>query len=360
MITFSDVPSARSLLVSIPPVDYAAVIADYRSICRAEQVDADTNQSVAMSQARDEANVYIRYNLDCSILDGLRSAINQHSENCVTHVTVVGLGPICMMSKLHSIFQLESPRCHVMYVSTPIKTATLYRAMRKAVQEWIKIKIGTTTPTLEPRAISDDGQTSSSEAKTDDEHSATDIECIMVVEDNPVNRKVLMRMLDRAGYRPEQILIAENGAIAVDLLHSWLKTHEQSVNQPDTATAGPLLSPHHSSTMQTNNQTAHSRRSRTRVCMLLDLLMPVMGGIEACQRIRASPNIPPHQQPYIIALTANAGPNDREKCLEAKMDSYLAKPATLIELTKAVRPEADNNIESVQCRIRRSATHAVQ
>lgn len=84
------------------------------------------------------------------------------------------------------------------------------------------------------------------------------------------------------------------------------------------------------------------------VYFLIDLnsLMPVMGGIESCQRIRACPDIPPQQQPYIIALTANAGPNDREMCLEAKMDDYIAKPVTLIELTKALKKAAKGRTQS--------------
>lgn len=77
--------------------------------------------------------------------------------------------------------------------------------------------------------------------------------------------------------------------------------------------------------------------------------MPVMGGIEACQRIRASPDISHDKQPYIIALTANAGPNDREMCLEAQMDDYLAKPVTLAELTKALKKAARGRKQSLTC-----------
>jgi PAS domain S-box-containing protein len=57
--------------------------------------------------------------------------------------------------------------------------------------------------------------------------------------------------------------------------------------------------------------------------VFLDLHMPEMDGFEATRAIRADPRIP---RPWIIALTASAMAGDREKCLQAGMDDYLAKP----------------------------------
>ena len=60
--------------------------------------------------------------------------------------------------------------------------------------------------------------------------------------------------------------------------------------------------------------------------ILMDIFMPVMDGLESTRQIRANPNVPPTYQPSIVALTANAMQGDRDKCLQAGMDSYLSKP----------------------------------
>ncbi len=68
--------------------------------------------------------------------------------------------------------------------------------------------------------------------------------------------------------------------------------------------------------------------------VLMDLQMPVLGGMEATQKIRASgkgyAGIP------IIAMTANAMHGDRKKCLENGMDEYVSKPLSRSTLSKAI------------------------
>ena len=68
--------------------------------------------------------------------------------------------------------------------------------------------------------------------------------------------------------------------------------------------------------------------------VLMDLAMPVMDGIAATRHIRAE--LPPDHQPWIIALTANALPEQREACFAAGMDDFLAKPLHLKSLEEAV------------------------
>jgi CheY-like chemotaxis protein len=58
--------------------------------------------------------------------------------------------------------------------------------------------------------------------------------------------------------------------------------------------------------------------------VLMDMQMPVMGGLEATRLIRASEAH--HQHTPIVAMTANAMKADRRACLEAGMDEHLAKP----------------------------------
>ncbi|MFT3783019.1 MAG: response regulator [Nibricoccus sp.] len=114
---------------------------------------------------------------------------------------------------------------------------------------------------------------------------------ILLVEDNPVNQKVALRFLDRLGYRADAV---GNGMEAV-------------------------------STLQT----------RRYDLIFMDLQMPEMDGFEASRQIRK--HVPPEHQPRIVALTANALTGDRELCLAAGMNDYIAKPVKLHEIADAIR-----------------------
>lgn len=112
---------------------------------------------------------------------------------------------------------------------------------------------------------------------------------ILVVEDNPVNQKVVQLMLKKAGY---QSTVAQDGAVG-------LTQYSADPDQFDL--------------------------------VFMDMQMPVMDGLTATQKIREwesssgrSSEIQRHVP--IIAMTANAMPGDREKCLAAGMDDYVAKP----------------------------------
>ena len=80
--------------------------------------------------------------------------------------------------------------------------------------------------------------------------------------------------------------------------------------------------------------------------VLMDMQMPVMGGLEATTLIRASEL--PGQHTPIIAMTANAMAADRQACLDAGMDGYVAKPfnaailQAAIDRTLALEPASVN------------------
>jgi CheY-like chemotaxis protein len=67
----------------------------------------------------------------------------------------------------------------------------------------------------------------------------------------------------------------------------------------------------------------------------MDMQMPVMDGIEATQAIRARAADSQQHIP-IVALTANAIASDRDRCLAAGMDDYLAKPFSMPQLMEVL------------------------
>jgi CheY-like chemotaxis protein len=114
---------------------------------------------------------------------------------------------------------------------------------------------------------------------------------ILVAEDTPINRELFITILNRMGYKAD---CAENG---VEVLKA-LEGSEYDV-------------------------------------IFMDVHMPEMDGLEATRRIRALNN-QLARRPRIIAMTAAALVEDRQKCLEAGMDDYLSKPIRLQEIEAAI------------------------
>ena len=113
---------------------------------------------------------------------------------------------------------------------------------------------------------------------------------ILLVEDNKVNQQVAGFMLNKLGYDYE---LAENGVIAIEKLNQLDKSFD---------------------------------------LVLMDCQMPQMDGFEATESIRAGKAGENNRSVPIIALTANAMEGDKQKCLDAGMDEYLAKPIQLDKL----------------------------
>ena len=105
---------------------------------------------------------------------------------------------------------------------------------------------------------------------------------ILLVDDNIINQKVALIILKKLGFSADMV---DNGKKAIKAL---------------AATRYDLV--------------------------LMDCQMPEMDGYEATQRIRSQTSKVVNQQVPIVALTANAMKDDREKCLKAGMNDYLAKP----------------------------------
>jgi PAS domain S-box-containing protein len=104
---------------------------------------------------------------------------------------------------------------------------------------------------------------------------------VLLAEDNPVNQEVALRLLERRGH---SVIVAENGKQAL----TAIERHKFDL-------------------------------------VLMDVQMPEMGGLEATQLIREKEKSTGEHLP-ILAMTAHAMQGDRERCIAAGMDGYLAKP----------------------------------
>jgi two-component system sensor histidine kinase EvgS len=115
---------------------------------------------------------------------------------------------------------------------------------------------------------------------------------VLIAEDERINRLALKRILEKSGYR---ILEAENGLQALEILKT---------ENPD--------------------------------CILMDIQMPEMDGIEASKNIRDKSQFGDKSSIPIIALTAYTMPEDREKISAAGLDDYISKPVNMDYLLKSI------------------------
>lgn len=114
--------------------------------------------------------------------------------------------------------------------------------------------------------------------------------CILLAEDNIVNQRLVLMILERLGYGAD---VAETGAAALKAV---------GCGSYDL--------------------------------ILMDIQMPQMGGLEATRRIRAATG--PACRPMIVAMTAGSTDADRQACLDAGMDGYLTKPVRAGHLVQAL------------------------
>ncbi|CAG7850778.1 Hybrid signal transduction histidine kinase J [Serendipita indica DSM 11827] len=121
---------------------------------------------------------------------------------------------------------------------------------------------------------------------------------ILLAEDNLVNQRLAVRILEKYGHTVE---IAENGSVA---LNKFKERWQRAGNRFDV--------------------------------ILMDVSMPFMGGMEATELIRAYEAEHHLERTPIIALTAHAMIGDRERCLQAGMDDHITKPLRRADLLNAI------------------------
>ena len=178
--------------------------------------------------------------------------------------------PLVLLTSLGRLPQAETARAFAVQLAKPVKASQLYNALLKALAGH------------EQEAQGDNGREEATPARSSLR--------ILLAEDNAVNQKVALRLLDQLGYRAD---VVENGLEVLDALER-----------------------------------------RVYDVVLMDVQMPRLDGLDASRRIRERWR--DDEGPRIIAMTANALPEDREACFAAGMDDYLAKPIRREELTVAL------------------------
>ena len=126
---------------------------------------------------------------------------------------------------------------------------------------------------------------------------------ILLVEDNKINQRIAMLHLEKLGY---EVDLAENGEEAVD---RFLKNPYRLI--------------------------------------FMDIMMPVLDGLEATKKIRMKEQERSVRHPIkIIAMTANAMKGDREMCLEAGMSDYISKPFKAEDLKEIIERNSPQKVTS--------------
>ena len=196
-------------------------------------------------------------------LDGI--ALSNKLKKHLTESTL----PIIMLSSLNDR-QIHSDGLFKHWLTKPVKPEQLHKSLSILFGNLVSQNTQELPDNQDPTSILDSVR-------------------ILLVDDNRINQKVALRMLNHMGGKVDAV---SNGIEAV-----------QSVALVNYD------------------------------IILMDVMMPEMDGLEATRVIRQTPT---SHRPVIVALTANAMEEDREKCLEAGMDDYISKPVKVDELKEVL------------------------
>ena len=204
-------------------------------------------------------------------MDGLSLAIEIHKLDAYRQL------PLVMLTSLgrHELNQQTINETFAAFLNKPIKQSQLFDVLVNVLQKQ-KVRVHQVQP---------------GNSAIDHHLAERNPLRILLAEDNGINQKLALQLLQRMGYRAE---VAGNGLEVLEAL----------------------------------------RRQRYDV-VLMDVHMPEMDGLTATRRICAE--FPIEVRPRIIAMTANAMQGDREKCLDAGMNDYVSKPIRITELVQALK-----------------------
>ena len=201
--------------------------------------------------------------------DGLELVRAIRGDEALGGTRIVRLAPLGHGSNLHA-------RGLATHLTKPLKQSHLRRCLESVISG-VADTTGGRRPSARPRAPL---------GRDPHGREAAETTRVLIVEDNPVNRMVVVRRLEKSGY---SIDVATSGLGALDALE---KARYDFV--------------------------------------LMDCQMPEMDGYDATKEIRRREGASNHTT--IIAMTANALEGDRDRCLAAGMDDYISKPIDWDEL----------------------------
>ncbi len=186
--------------------------------------------------------------------------------------------PVILLCKLNDVKKMKESRMFAAVVPKPIRDKALLQSIEEILANK-KEKIELVNKIVNPTETSSTLEQNQFQIR------------ILLAEDNKVNQKLAIKMVEKIGY---QVDVANNGLEAIERL----KKYPYNI-------------------------------------VLMDMQMPVLDGLLSTKRIREE--FPAAQQPFIIALTANALTSDRENCIAAGMDDYLSKPFKMKDLKEIIQ-----------------------
>jgi CheY-like chemotaxis protein len=138
---------------------------------------------------------------------------------------------------------------------------------------------------------------------------------VLVVEDNPDDRELLLRQLRKSGM-DTHVKFISNGQEALDFL-----VHPEAARLADEL-----------------------------IAIFLDLKLPSLSGLELLRRLRRQPYL---QATPVIVMTSSNDPKDLEECRRLKVTNYVSKPVTFTSFSKAVAdvfhlPRVSNEPASIE------------
>lgn len=195
--------------------------------------------------------------------------------------------PLILLSSLGYETQLNTSELFSVILTKPAKQQYLYQAILTVLSVKKEIVTG---PIVKPKLLTDNFA----------EHFPLRI---IVAEDNIVNQKLIQRVFEKLGY---------DAVIANDGLELLAKLETSAFD-----------------------------------LVFMDIQMPNLDGLEATERIRKDAKI---EQPFIVAMTANAMMEDKEECLARGMNDYISKPiniSTLLEVLKRIFAQVQDSEKEV-------------